>query len=207
MDGYSERSTNLFVFGGIGRVRLVPVSDGTWLSTDRRLSLIITMPQPSRSKTGKRKRPPEQAPSSLSLEVISIVRVGSGRGRATKKRIIETIDFDRPSSPITFPDNDDDDTPPAPDSPVDPSDSVGGESAELADATSRSVSVSVFCVRHVTRLPAFSRKCGSGCRTAQSSSAKSIAQKPLCIDVHPAFHANQLRSTVVRVSRLRSTGA
>jgi len=134
--------------------RMHPVSGGTWPLTDRRLSLITIMPQPSRSKAGKRKRPPEHVPSSLSLEVVSLVRIGSSRGRATKKRVIEKMEFDHPSSPITFPDDDNDDSPPAPSSQVDPPDSVDDDPAGLAsDVASHSVSVSVLCARHLTRHP------------------------------------------------------
>ena len=114
----------------------------------------IAMPQPSRPRTGKRKKPPEEVPSSLSLEVVSLVRVGSSRGRATKKRIVEKFDFDPPSSPITFPDYDDDNTPPAPGSQVDPLNSTDDESVKhISNAASHSVSVGMLRSCHVTRSP------------------------------------------------------
>jgi len=135
-------------------MRPVGGDQGVWSSTDQRLCLLITMPQQSRPRTGKRRRPPEHLPSPLSLEVVSIVRVGSSRGRATKKRVVEKMDFDPPTSPITFPGDDDDDTPPEPGSQAGPSNSVDNESVEQSpEAVSHSVSVGVLHACHVTRSP------------------------------------------------------
>lgn len=99
-----------------------------------------TMPEPSRMRQGKRKRPPEEIISSSSLEILSSV----GRGaRASKRRAVEKFDFKSP----------DDDLPP-PGSQTDPSDPVGDETVDLStDLTSRSVSVSVVSVCHVTHQP------------------------------------------------------
>jgi len=136
-------------------MRPVGGDQGVQSSTAWRLCLLITMPQQSRPRTGKRKRPPEHLPSPLSLEVVSLVRVGSSRGRATKKRVVEKMDFDPPSSPITFPgDDDNNNTPPEPGSQADPSNSVDNESVEQScEAVSHSVSVSVLHACHVTRSP------------------------------------------------------
>ena len=72
---------------------------GAPLPRDRRLCL-SSMRQPSRAS--KRKRPPEEMPSSISLEVISVIRRG---GRITKKRVIKKKDFDPRASPIIFSDD------------------------------------------------------------------------------------------------------
>jgi len=117
------------------------------LPADRRLCHII-MPQPPR-RGNKRKRPPEELPSSVSLEVVSLHRQG---GRIVKKRVVEKME--RPP-PITLPNA----VLPAlglqagPSIPADnildepfPTDNTRKASPE---ATSRSVSVSFFPVpRH-----------------------------------------------------------
>ena len=103
------------------------------------------MPQ----RSNKHKRPPLELPSSLSLEVISLVRRGGSH--PTKKQVVEKLDLEPPVSPITFPD---DDVLPAPSPPEDPSDHTDDVSAEpSSDTMSRSVSVSVFCVHRITHLP------------------------------------------------------
>jgi len=101
------------------------------------------MPQQPRQRRGKRKRPPEQVPSSSSLEVFSSVRRG---GRATKKRAVEKLDYELPS-PVAPPDDNvllDHSSQPDPSTSVDITDI----------ATSRSVSVSVVFVlpRHLLTL-------------------------------------------------------
>jgi len=113
-------------------------------SAPQHLSFLV-MPKQSRTRIGKRKRPPEQIPSSQSLEVVSSVRRGD---RATKQRVVEKLDFE-PPPPIPLPD--DSDTP-ASGSHADPSNPVDLTQL-VSDATSRSVSVSVVCICHVTRLP------------------------------------------------------
>lgn len=93
-------------------------------------------------RAAKRKRPPEERASSVSLEVISLVRTTGGR--YTKKRIVEKTDFDPRASPITFPD---DDVLPAPAPQADPSTFTDNASEEPSPSTtSRSVSVSFLCV-------------------------------------------------------------
>lgn len=111
------------------------------------------MPKPSRRP--KRKRPIEEIPSSVSLEVISLVRQG---GRITKKRIIEKTEFDPRASPIIFPD---DDVLPAPNfeaDPLTPKEMLRDNESEglVQDAASCSVSVSfIQAPRHhtLTALP------------------------------------------------------
>lgn len=153
------------------------------LPGDRRLCLVI-MRQPPPAK--KRKRPLEEVPSSLSLEVISLVRRG---GRVTKKRVIEKRDFDPRASPVIFPNDEILPTPssqarhaaPTPHSRAVPSTPVGGTSKEpLPDATSRSVSVSCFLACFViAHSPALRPKYKTGFRIALSSSMNSFAWKPL----------------------------
>jgi hypothetical protein len=56
--------------------------------------------RPPTTRKGKRKRLPEQVPSAMSLEVISLVRQGD---HVSKKRIIEATPFDLRASPTSFP--------------------------------------------------------------------------------------------------------
>lgn len=197
------RPIQSFVFEGLERRDPWAVVARRPFSADRRLCL-TNMPQPSRQRAGKRKRPPEAVASPLALELVSLIRV-SGRGRAVKKRIIETVDsgpLDPPGSP-TIPD---DDPLPLPPSQPDPYDSEEGEPTEIfPDAASRSVSVRVSFSCHVTRLQPSSLEFKSGSHTAQSISEKSIAQKPLCINVRPAFHVSRLQMTNACARRPQST--
>lgn len=142
------------------------------------------MRQPSLAK--KRKRPLEEVPSSLSLEVVSLVRRG---GHVTKKRVIEKRDFDPRASPVIFPNDDILPTPssqarptaPTPRSRAVPSNPVVDTSKEPSpDAISRSVSVSPFPAFFITtHLPALRPKYKNGFRIALSSSMNSFAWKPL----------------------------
>ena len=101
--------------------------------------------QPARG--GKRKRPPEERPSPQTLEVISFIRRGE---EVVKKRTIEKRDFDPMAPSIVFPD---DDVLPTPSSQTDPSPADDAAEESSSGYASRSVSVSLFFVCHVTTHP------------------------------------------------------
>jgi len=145
---------------------------------------------PRQPRTSKRKRPPEEVPSSISLEVISLVQKG---GRITKKRVFEKTGFDPRASPLTFPDGavlpapftfPNDDALPTPSSQVDSSTPVDGVFKEPSpDATSRSVSVRFFCLpSSLSTYPLSRPNLKNGFHVAQSSSMNSFAWKPLRLE-------------------------
>ena len=102
------------------------------------------MPRPS-ARGSKRKKPLEEIPSSQSLEFVSHIQRGD---RVVKKRTIEKTNFDPPTSPITFPN---DDVLPAPGLQVDPSKSASNAfEGPSSDAASRSVSVKSVFICHIT---------------------------------------------------------
>lgn len=114
-----------------------------WLgcACDRRLSLVRMPRQPRGSK---RKRPPEEMPSSHTLEFSSHIRRGDS---VVRKRTVEKMDFHAVDSLIVFPD---DDVLPAPGSQSDPStlaDDIPGDAS--SDIASSSVSVSSSFTCHV----------------------------------------------------------
>ena len=97
-----------------------------------------------RNRGTKRKTPPEEVPSSQTLEVISFVRRGD---TVSKKRTIEKVDFDPMASPIIFPN---DDVLPAPGLQAGPSVSAGGAPEEpSSEAASCSVSVALPFTHHI----------------------------------------------------------
>lgn len=107
---------------------------------DRRLRLVI-MPRTS----VKRKRPPAEFPSSISLEVISVVRTGN---RFSKKRVVEATKFNPRASPIPlFEDDLRASTSQADSSP--PLDGSDAPNEHYIRNASRSVSVSVSLPHHV----------------------------------------------------------
>jgi len=107
----------------------------------------LVMPQPG-PRGKKRKRQPEEVPSSASTEVFTVTAT---RYRSTKKRVVEGTKFEACGSPSTLLSTE---TPYAPPStnvdtpqPLDEPDT----STELSlNATSRSVSVSLLRRRHVS---------------------------------------------------------
>ena len=110
-------------------------------SGDRCLSLVRMPRQPQGSK---RKRPPEEMPSSQTLEFVSHVRRGN---RVVKQRTVEKMEFQAVDSFVVFPD---DDVLPAPSLQSDPSNPADGTSADTSsDAASRSVSVSLSFICHI----------------------------------------------------------
>lgn len=156
------------------------------------------MPQPSRSK--KRKRVPEEFPSSATLEVIAVVR---RNGLVTKKRTIEKTDFDPRASSAYFPDNDD--TLP----------SLGSQAVPQSDSDvsfdsphifpSRSVSVGVPRLpRHHPFTPPSRLKSGNGSLANQTTFTRSFAGKPPLLQTLPATDVDRLRSIVVSTVPLGS---
>ena len=162
--------------------------------TDRRsaptqLSSLAIMPK---SRSNKRKRPPEERPSSISLEVISLVQRGN---RFVKKRVIEKTDFDPRAPPITFPD---DDVLPAAAPPADPSSFADASSETSPNATSRSVSVRFLCVCFVTpTYPPPRLRFRNGFHIVRSSFMSSYAWKPFHLATQPALRVIRLQSIVV----------
>lgn len=120
---------------------------------DRRPSLVV-MPRTTR----RSKRPPEEYPSSLSVEFISVTR--QENGRVSKKRNVEKAEFNPPKfdPPMLDPPNSDllkfdaypmfsaslDASSLPPLSDLDSAQATGGESAESGEsAVSRATSVSL----------------------------------------------------------------
>ena len=157
-------------------------------SDDRRLSL-VKMPRQGRNK---RKRPPEEMPSSQTLEFVLHVRRG---GNVIKKRTVEKMEFSAMDSPVNFPD---DNVLPTPSPQSDPSVPVDGTSGDAStDAASRSVSVSLIFICHVVSTYTPSRpKYKSGFCTARSSSTNLCASKPPHPKIQPALRASPPRSIV-----------
>ena len=160
---------------------------------DRR-SILVIMSQPPQAKPGaKRKRPLEEIPSSISLEVISIVRQDGCR---IKKRIVEKTDFDPRASPMNF---SDDKIIPVPDLQVDPLLPRDDTSEELPNnITSRSVSVSFLCfftslsIHHPSRL-----KYRNGSHIARNISTNFFTWNLLPTKVQPVLCADHLQNIVV----------
>ena len=97
VDGTPQRfDLIIFMCSGVEWVNPVGGNQGAVAVDGSALVPLINMPpHSSRTRKGKRKRPPEDiVPSSLTLEVISSVRRGK---RASKKRAIEKLDVVPPS--------------------------------------------------------------------------------------------------------------
>ena len=99
------------------------------------------MRQPRRSQ--KRKRPPEDMPSSATVEIITVMRDGN---RLKKKRIVEKAEFDPTSVPFSLPDVDGFSTPLFQEEPSQPPDDNSNETTPAV--ASRSVSVRILIVLH-----------------------------------------------------------
>ena len=162
--------------------------------TDRRSAFTQLLPLTAmtKSRSSKRKRPPEERPSSISLEVISFVQQD---GRFIKKRVVEKTDFDPRAPPLTFPD---DDVLPAAAPPADPSSFADTSSETSPHTTSRSVSVRFLRVCFVApTYPPPRPRFRSGFHIFRSSFMSSFAWKPLYLGTRPALHVVYLQNIIV----------
>ena len=147
--------------------------------SDRLLPLLFAM-HPSTRRPPKRRLPPEEYPSSMSVEYISVTRQG---GRINKKRVIETKADMRPFD--TDPEDDNSCPPANADTPQVPQ-AVPKSSAQQkvkskasakpnANPPSRAVSVSrLFLPRH-HQLTRDRRNSPNGCRIVKGFSMRSSA--------------------------------
>jgi len=106
------------------------------------------MQQPGRGK--KRKRQPEEVPSSASLEVFTVTRAGKCN-RVTRKRVVEGTKFEACGLPSTLLSTEAPHASPSSDAdPPKPLDEPGASEPPSLSTTSRSVSVSSLCRCHVS---------------------------------------------------------
>lgn len=125
---------------------------------DRRLCLVIIMPQPSRTR--RRSKFPEEMPSFATREVVGVTRKN---GRVTKKRVVERTPYDTRPSALSLPEINtllpitEDSAPGSQASVSQPSNKQDKSKRPSPSNTSRSVSVSVTRFCHVVAYSPASR--------------------------------------------------
>ena len=150
---------------------------------------------PPPQKRGRKKAHAEMA-SSVTQEVIAVVRKGS---HITKKRVIEKIDIKSRASPFSLPD---DDLLDALSSQMEPSQSSNKQNTSKqlpSGGASCSVSVSVSpCLPRQHSFILFRPKSRSGFQTKSSGSLHFFVKKHV-LKKNPALRVNQLGYIVVSV--------